>query len=56
MEAIAGCRRKLEKLPVTVEFDRLARRVEDDLAVMATPQMLLERPFQLGVDFAIQVT
>ena len=44
-----------EEPPVTIKLNGFARRVEHDLAVVATLQMPFQPAFQVRVDFRIQV-
>jgi len=55
VEAVADIIGKAEKFTVTVKLNRFARRVKDNLAVLAVREMRAEVHFQNFVDVSVQI-
>jgi hypothetical protein len=55
VQAVADSTGKLEQLAIAIELDRLARRIEDNLAAVTLAKVLFEFPLEARVDFPIQV-
>ena len=55
MQPFTNSIRKRKDLAVAIKFDRLLRRIKDDLAVMAALEMDFEHALQFVVYVAVQI-